>query len=131
MKEISPKEEAILMSSLVPAEELPSPISGRDRFTARLDVYYEQEENGPTQVSCSYSSFFPKSDEQIYVLKINIGEEWESLDMGWIENVGTIVLENKKTIFQKNPTKEELKEEEKKVVFIRNEKETIVWHENE
>ena len=127
MKEITPKEEAALTAGLIPTEEIHTPVLDQDRLTARLDVYYEQSGTTPSQISASFVSLLPKSEEQVYTRKINIGEEWEPLDLGWVENVGTIVLENRKAIFQTVPTKEETEAEEKKVVYIRNKKETIGW----
>tara|TARA_R110002020_G_scaffold12409_6_gene45506 strand:- start:13422 stop:13910 length:489 start_codon:yes stop_codon:yes gene_type:complete len=127
MKEITPKEEAALTAGLIPTEEIHTPSQDQDRLTARLDVYYEQAGSSPSQVSCSFATLLPKSEEQVYVRKINIEEEWKPLDLGWVENVGTVVLENRKKIFQTVPTTEEIKAEEKKVVFIRNKKETIGW----
>ena len=127
VREITPKEEAELVDSLIPTEEVHSPVKDRDRLTARLDVYYEQADSGPTQISCSYVTTLPKSEEQVYIRKITVEEEWEPLDLGWVENVGTILLENRKKIFQNVPTPEEMESEEKKVIFIRNKKETIGW----
>ena len=127
MKEITDKEEAVILGDLIPTEEIHTPVENQDRLTARLDVYYEQQGTQPTQVSCSFGTTLPKSEEQVYIRKIVIGEEWEPLDMGWVENVGTIILENRRKIFQKVPTKEEKQQADKKVVFIRNNKETIGW----
>ena len=127
MKEITPKEEAALTAGLIPTEEIHTPVHDQDRLTARLDVYYEQIGATPSQVSCSFVSLLPKSEEQVYIRKIDIGEEWEPLDLGWVENVGTVVLENRKKVFQTVPTEEEQESEEKKVVYIRNKKETIGW----
>ena len=124
MKEITSREEKTLNETLVPNDESIKPVEKQDRLTARVDVYYEQQHFEPTQVGVSFSTLLPKSEEQVYVRRLKIGEDWQDVDFGWIDRPGSLLIENRKKMFQTNPTAEEMDLEIQKVLYIRNKEET-------
>jgi hypothetical protein len=80
-----PKE---IMQGIQPPKE---PI---DTMTIHVTVHHSV--HGEQPVGFQYARSFPLENRgEAYVRKLQIGEEWESLDFGWVKNPGIIVIENK------------------------------------
>lgn len=90
-----------------------------DRVTVNLHVHYEQEGEAPVGVNL-VASRYTETQEQPYVRKLKIGEEWTKLDLKWVEdNVGLIVIHNRAgQLRSTNPTPEEAEEDAKKIVWV-------------
>jgi len=115
------KQIQAAIDKMIPIEEMrQGATNDHDRLTVKLEVYYEQSEFDPAQVSCSFVQLLPQSQDQIYVRRILVGPEWQALDIGWVKEVGFILVENRPKRFQAMPTEEEQAEVEKKVLSIRN-----------
>jgi hypothetical protein len=76
--------------------------------TARIvvieQVYHQEHGQQPTLIDHSFVRMLD-SDEQPYVRKITVGEQWERLDTGWVAKVGMIVFTNDEgKNFHVNPT---------------------------
>ena len=123
MREITSKEEKALATKLVEMEDMkPVPLQD-DRITAQFNLYYEQQEFSPTQITTSFSTIIPKSEEQVYVRRIKIQQDWMDLDFGWVKKSGAFLVENRKTISSIRLSKEEEKKNAKSVLRIRKKEE--------
>jgi hypothetical protein len=99
-------------------EEQPVLTPARDTITVVQTVYHQPAGEEPTAVTLQYVRPLETS-EQPYVRKIKVGESWQPLDLGWIEQPGMILLVNDEGKFtQTIPTPEERAEAEAKVVEV-------------
>lgn len=77
----------------------PSPAPGmrpakrRPRLSVVQMVYHQQPDGQPTVQEARYSRWL-ESDEQPYLRRMTVGEEWVALDVGWVEKAGMLVLRN-------------------------------------
>lgn len=69
-------------------------------------VYHQQTGSEPVSVESRFSRWL-ESDEQPYLRKLTIKEEWTALDGGWLKEVGEVFLRNDEGKFQVQPTDEE------------------------
>ena len=106
-----------LIDSAVPVNQS---LEDKDRMTARLDMYYEKYNEEPTYVNSVMESLVPPTEEEPYQRKLKIDESWRALDIGWIERVGYILIQNTGRSFTVHPTDEVKEEEEKKSILIRS-----------
>lgn len=85
-----------------------------------VETLYHQGVLGetPTTVTCQFSREL-ESDEQPYQRRCKVGEDPQPLDIGWIEEVGEIHIQNEEgRSLQVQPTNEEKAESAKKVLWI-------------
>ena len=92
-------------------------IPGRIVFQGQVAHQLPNEQ--PTAISLQYVKQL-ESDEQPYQRRCKVGEEWEVLDLGWIEGkVSLIAIANLEGSFtQVNPTEEEKAESSHKILQI-------------
>jgi hypothetical protein len=91
-----------------PAQE-GKPVQMRQIPTAQIvvveTVYYRRA--GQTSAVDSRFSRNVIGEEQRYVREMKIGREWTSLDCGWVEKAGMLVVKNNLVRFNVLPTAEE------------------------
>jgi len=92
------------------------------RITVVDSVYWSTEDGQPVQISSRFSRPL-ESEEQPYIRRITVGEEWQPLDLGWVGKVGLLVLANEPTPRRVQPTAEERDEDDARVVLV-------VWDRN-
>tara|TARA_R110000751_G_scaffold85890_1_gene171249 strand:+ start:962 stop:1435 length:474 start_codon:yes stop_codon:yes gene_type:complete len=97
-----------------------SVLASADRVTARLDLYHEQEDEQTNHFNSIFSEFVSQSGDPVYSRKIKVGEEWVSLDTGWLEESSYILIQNIKKKYRTMPDEEEVACEKKKTVRIRS-----------
>ena len=101
-------------------QEQPKLTPARDTLTVVETVYHQPAGEEPTAVSVQFVRPL-ETQEQPYVRKIKVGEQWQPLDLGWVEQPGMILLVNDEGKFtQVNPTDEERAEAESKVIAVGN-----------
>jgi hypothetical protein len=89
-----------------------------DTITVTETVYHQVAGEQPTAESNQFSRRLETS-EQPYVRKIRVGEAWQPLDLGWVEQPGMVWLVNDEgRHFQTNPTPEERAAIEAKVIEV-------------
>lgn len=99
--------------------ETPKPTELKPRITV-LETLYHQGVLGekPTTVECQFERKL-ESDEQPYQRRSKVGEDPQPLDVGWIEEVGEIHIQNEEGRFlQRQPTDEEKVEIAKKILWL-------------
>ena len=100
------------------SDEQEQPKPARDTLTVVETVYHQPAGEEPTAVSVQYVRPL-ETQEQPYVRKIRVGEQWQPLDLGWIEQPGMIWLTNDEGRgLQVNPTPEERAAIEAKVICL-------------
>src|SRR6185312_8298003 len=100
--------------------QLPSPKlkpTNRARLGLVCTVYHQQPGNEPISAESRFSRWL-ESEEQPYLRKLVIGEEWTLLDCGWLEDVGMLLLRNEEGKFQVQPTEAERAEVMSRVVEV-------------
>ena len=89
------------------------------RLTVVEQVYYQREDS---DLQCTENGFSRDldTDEQQYVRgPMGVGEKWEKLDTGWVEEVAMIVVRNNEGEGLKlQPTEEEKEESAKKIIEL-------------
>jgi len=104
------------------AEPSPKPIP--DRITVAGYVFHQRSGKEPTSIRASFTRFVENQDKnttQLYERSLEVGEEWEKLDFGWLNGgkVGIFVVQNHAGAHpQENPTLEEAENDAKKVIEI-------------
>lgn len=97
----------------------PKPPVRKPRITV-LETLYHQGVLGekPTTVECQFEREL-ESDEQPYQRRCKVGEDPQPLDVGWIEEVGEIHIQNNEgRSLQVQPTEEEKAETAKKSLSL-------------
>lgn len=99
----------------------------QDRITCQFSIVHEHCGDPPFTLGCSFSSIC-KTVEQPWTRRVQIGEQWIPLDIGWIENPGLIVIENQtgKGLLV-NPTEEELAEINSKMIYVTCNEPDVEW----
>tara|TARA_R110000751_G_scaffold222808_1_gene325058 strand:- start:432 stop:899 length:468 start_codon:yes stop_codon:yes gene_type:complete len=90
-----------------------------DRISARLDVYHEKEDEEPTYINSVFSELIPPCDERVYSRKIKVSEEWQPIDIGWLNSSGFLLIQNTKKKYKTNPDENEIEIEKKKTIVVR------------
>lgn len=89
----------------------------KPRITVVETVYHQAPGQQPTSVECRHTKSLD-SDEQPYTRRVKVGQEWQALDCGWLEEASLLVLSNAKEQFAVNPTDEQRQEAEARVVEV-------------
>jgi len=98
-----------------------------DRISVSEMLIHQHPDQQPTAIEHRFSRSI-KSDEQPYIRKTKVSEEWINLDFGWVENVGMLHLVNEEGgNLQTIPTEEELQALALKVIEIRHESSGFCW----
>lgn len=63
------------------------------RIVVVENVYHQQHGEQPTGVATRFSRTLG-SEEQPYIRKATLGQDWQEIDRGWIEEPGLLVLIN-------------------------------------
>ena len=101
---------------VVPLSETPRQVPSS--LTVVEQVYYRARDENPTHIETRYSRVL-STDEQIYVRRLNVGEEWYDIGTGWIERCAMIVIQNEEGKgLQQIPTVEQQKEIDSRVVEL-------------
>jgi len=92
-------------------EETPSreiKATTKARFGVVETVYFQQPETIPVAVDSRFTRWLD-SEEQPYLRQAKIGQDWQEVDVGWLENlpVSQLVLRNDEGKFQVQPTSEQ------------------------
>jgi hypothetical protein len=90
----------------------------KNRLTVVETVYHQVSGEQPQSVESRFDREL-QSDEQMYQRCKVATEEWQPLDLGWVPDPGTIVIENNEGILQQvNPTPEQQEELAKKILVL-------------
>jgi len=90
----------------------------QDRITVIGTVYHQPYGADAQAIEYRFSRLLDTS-EQLYERRLVATEEWKPIDCGWIDQSSLIVIKNIEGKFlQKNPTEEERKEAEAKVLEV-------------
>lgn len=63
------------------------------RLTVVGSVYYLSDEES-SEVTARFTREI-KSSEQVYPRRLQVGNEWEPLDIGWLDSCGMLCIENR------------------------------------
>jgi hypothetical protein len=108
------------LQQLIDSAEKPKFIlEDKDRMTARLDLYFEKQGEDPIQSNSVYDALLPRTEDGAYKRKLVVGLDWINLDLGWVENVSHILINNIGRTFSVNPEPEVLEKEKQKSIIIR------------
>lgn len=92
--------------------------SPRQRIVVKETVYWQSRGSKPQSVSTS----FVRSNETDQVLyshpNLKVGEEWQSLNTGWLDKPGMLVIENLPEVRRTVPTPEEVKTARARIVEV-------------
>lgn len=89
-----------------------------DRLRCQFAMVHDHCGDPPTQVQSVFADIL-KTQEQPYCRRVQLDEDWQQLDLGWVKNPGYIVIENKEgKAFYKNQTPEEIEMLDKKIVVL-------------
>lgn len=98
-----------------------------DRLTVVEYVYHQQMGREASMFESRFSRALG-DHEQPYERQVTVGEDWQSLDCGWVERVGMLVLRNEEgRHMQLNPTAEERRAIAGRVVEIRTKDQPAAW----
>jgi hypothetical protein len=90
----------------------------RGRITVVESVYHQTENEQPTMVPESRYSRPCITDEQPFLRKGKIGEQWQSLETGWLPQTSLLRLSNEAGKFSRIPSLEEREQEAAKVIEV-------------
>ena len=90
------------------------------RLTVVETVYHQPAESPPVTMTGDAVRFSRElaSDEQAYERRQSVGEAWESLNPGWIEKCGMLLLRNDEGQFMAQPTDEQRQEVMARVIEV-------------
>ena len=125
MGEIEPPKEPDPFLETTPAievdaQEAPDEVEPVDihRLTVVEQVYHQIAGEQPTSVNSQFSRVLA-SDEQPYVRRCKATEDWQPIDIGWVEDVGMLVIVNNEGTFRHRiPTDEQRAEVAKRVLDV-------------
>lgn len=86
-------------------------------LTTVEQVYLQQAGQEPICVESRYSEAI-QTEEQPWIRRKLIKEEWQPLDTGWVNPPGVVCLKNEATKRQVNPTPEETQEDAQKILVL-------------
>ncbi len=92
-----------------------------DRMTVKIQLYHEHSGEQPHATDVSFSGTLD-TEHEVYQRRLNVGNDWEPLDIGWIPegDVGYVVLDNRTGKGRhSNPTEAEKAEEALHIVYVR------------
>lgn len=71
-------------------------------------VYHQSTEEQPTAIETRFARWLD-SEEQPFIRRSKVGEEWQPLDTGWIDTAGLILISNVEgtTTIQQQPSQQE------------------------
>lgn len=127
------KSQAALDKVLAKVKPLPkkSEVEEHDRLTIIATFHHEQFGENPTSAQFRYSKILEKK-HQPFVRRIEIGETPIPLipEGCWIpaSDIGDIIIENRAGVgFLVNPTKQQLDEVKRKILFLRKNGDDKGW----
>lgn len=81
-------------------------------------VYYQQSGQEPTVASSRYNRRIVQ-DEQPFMRIAKVGTDWISVDTGWVEEAGMLMISNEEDLISgRNPTPEELTDLDGRVIEV-------------
>lgn len=90
----------------------------QDRLTVVFNATHEHFGEQPTGVQVSYSQLL-QTVEQPFVRRFTVGPTPVELPVGWVESVGTVILQNKTGTHHRTiPTEEQKAEDSRKVLEV-------------
>ncbi len=99
----------------------------KNRITVVETVYHQVMGDQP---DCLESRFTREveSQEQPYRRNCKVGEEWQALDTGWLDEVSMLVIRNEEgTNLQVHPTEEQKADLAKKVLLLSSTDSSTNW----
>lgn len=90
------------------------------RVTVVGSMYFQGSEGERASAHTQYQRVL-ESTEQVYERRCKVGEEWEPVDLGWLDKDGAaaiIHIKNEEGTFKTVPTEEEVLESEEKVLEL-------------
>lgn len=97
------------------------PMAPNSPVNARLvvveQIYFQSHNNDPVPLERRFVRQL-KTDEQPYSRIIKVGKEWQQLDCGWIDKCSMLHIENIYPQWSVNPTPEERKEVDERIVEL-------------
>jgi len=82
------------------------------------DIYHQASAQEPEQVSARYSRVL-SDNEQMYRRKTTLTDEWRLLDVGWVNNIGLVVIHNDEgSNFRNQPSSHELMQVAQRVIEV-------------
>lgn len=108
------------LQQLIDSAEKPNfVLDDQDRLTARLDLYFEKRDENPIQSNSVYDVLLSRTEDGAYKRKLVVGSDWMNLDLGWVENVSHILINNIGRTFSAHPEPEVLEKEKQKSIIVR------------
>jgi hypothetical protein len=94
-------------------------LENTDRMTLITKVHFEHAGEVPVTVE-NATNFFLTTQEQPYIRRLRVTEEFTSVDVSWLEdNVGLLAFDNRTGVVQRvNPTEEEKAILRKKTLLV-------------
>lgn len=89
----------------------------RPRIVVVENVYHQSPGSDPVGVDTS-SSRFCNSDEQPFLRRTRIGDEWMPLETGWVSEPFLIAIRNDAAAFRVNPSSAEREEAGRRVIEV-------------
>jgi hypothetical protein len=110
----SPKRKRVIKVRPNDFKDIPN-----DRLTANISVTYESTGEQPQQMSCVFSELLQTESGEAYLRRVILNKKWTPLDCGFVENPGTLVIDNRAGKFlKKMPSEGERKASAECVIEI-------------
>lgn len=98
------------------------------RLTVVDTVYYQSQEMPAISAESRFSRLLETLEEQPYVRRMKVSEEWAPLDCGWLNECSMLMLVNEEGRgLDKIPTQEEQKLINKRIIEVRFGSEDVEW----
>lgn len=106
----------------------PNPQPKIDRLTVVEQVYYQAFGEDAYQITSQFSYSLESRDEQVYSKRNKVGESWEPIDLGWLDDCSVLIIENNEGTFNQTvPTEFQTTEALKKILEVRHKDDKHAW----
>lgn len=97
----------------------PQPSHKTNLLTVVSHVYHQDriEGEGPSEITTRWD-YELVSEEQPWIRRTKVTEEWKLLDSGWLEAASQLIIYNREGEYESVPTAEQKEEDSKKVIEV-------------
>ncbi len=89
------------------------------RVTVVCQAYFHQPMDQPSGVEMRWGRWLNAEDEQPWIRRMTIGDEWSVVDAGWnADSLSLLTIENEFSRYQVMPTPEERRDDDAKLVEL-------------
>jgi hypothetical protein len=90
----------------------------KSRIVVVETVHYQQDDAQPNTITHRFNRF-TQTDEQAFMRLMTVGESWQSINAGWLDQVGMLVIINREGAFrQGQPTQQQRDEMAQRILEI-------------